>query len=87
MLKLFTTLASKYAYLRTFKKANFMILPTLEGSVLVKGIKMMKILKFVPNFANLWQQLGQSINFHSYTKMRLRNMLKICLVFRASVCL
>ena len=46
MLKLFITLASKYAYLRTFKKANFIIWPTPE---LVKGIKMMKILEFVPS--------------------------------------
>ena len=47
---------------------------------------MKKVLKCVPSrFAkiiNLGQKLGQSINFHSlYTKMRLRNMLKICLVF------
>ena len=30
-----------------------MILPTPEGSVLVNGIKMMIILKFVPKLANL----------------------------------
>ena len=34
---------------------------------------------------NLSHQLGQSINFHSqYTKTRLRNMLKMCLVFLKS---
>ena len=47
---------------------------------------MKKVLKCVPSrFAkiiNLGQKLGQSINFHSlYTNMRLRNMLRICLVF------
>ena len=47
MLKFFTNIASKYAYLKTFKRANFMIRPTPEGSELAKGIKMKKILKFV----------------------------------------
>ena len=32
----------KYAYLRTFKKATFMIWPTPEGSELLRGIKMEK---------------------------------------------
>ena len=37
---------------------------------------------YIAKITNLGQKLGQSINFHSqYTKMRLRNMLKICLVF------
>ena len=49
MLKFFTNPASKYAYWRTLKIANFMILPTSEGSEFVKGIKMKKILKFVPS--------------------------------------
>ena len=44
-----------------------MIWPTPEGSDLVKGIKMKKILKFVPSrllkSLNLGQQLWQSINF------------------------
>ena len=53
---------------------------------MLKGIKMKKSLKFVPSrllkSLNLGQQLGQSINFYSlYIKMRLRNMLEICLVF------
>ena len=52
MLKVFTNRASnmlKYAFLRTFKRANFMIELTSKGSELVKGIKMKKILKFVPS--------------------------------------
>ena len=49
MLKIFTHPASKYAYLRIFKRAIFMIWPTPEGSELVKGIKMKKILKFAPS--------------------------------------
>ena len=49
MLKFFTNPASKYAYLRTFKIADFMIWSTLEVSELVKGIKMKKIVKFVPS--------------------------------------
>ena len=49
MLKFFTNPASKYAYLRTLKRANFIIWPTLEGSELAKGIKMKKILEFVPS--------------------------------------
>ena len=49
MLKFFTKSASKYAYLRTFKGANFMIWPTPKGSKLVKGIKMKKLLEFVPS--------------------------------------
>ena len=49
MLKFFTNPASKYAYLRTLKRADFMILPPSEGSELVKGIKMKKILKFAPS--------------------------------------
>ena len=48
MLKFFKNPASKYAYLRTFKIAKFMILSNSEGSVLLKGIKMKKILKFLP---------------------------------------
>ena len=47
MLKFFTNRALKYAHLGTFKRANFMIWPTSEGSELVKGIKMKKIVKFV----------------------------------------
>ena len=35
-------------YLRTFKRANFMIRPTPEGIELVKGIKMKKSLTLVP---------------------------------------
>ena len=63
-----------------------MVWHTPESSELVKGIEMKKILKFVPSrllkSLKLGQQLGQSINLYSlYTKMRLRNMLKICLVF------
>ena len=49
MLKFFSNPASKYANLRTFKRANFMIWTTSEGSELVKGITMKKILKFVPS--------------------------------------
>ena len=49
MPKFFTKPASKYAYLKTFKRANFMIWPTSTGSELVKGIKLKKILKFVPS--------------------------------------
>ena len=49
MLKFFTNPASKYAYLRTFKSANFMIRPTSEGSESVEGIKIKKFLKFVPS--------------------------------------
>ena len=49
MLRFLTNRVSKYAYLRTFKRANFMILPTPEGSKLAKGIKMKKIFKFVPS--------------------------------------
>ena len=49
MLKFFTNPASNYACLKTFKRANFMILPTREGSGLVKGIKMKKTLKFAPS--------------------------------------
>ena len=53
MLKFFRNPASKiclkYAYLRSLKRENFMIWPTPEGSELVKGIKMKKILKFVPS--------------------------------------
>ena len=49
MLTFFTNPASKYAYLSTFKTAYFMIWPTPEGSELVKGIEMKKILKFVPS--------------------------------------
>ena len=41
------TICLKYAYLGTFKRANFMIRPTPEGSELVKGLKMEKMLKFV----------------------------------------
>ena len=47
MLKFFTNPASKYAYLRTLKRANFIIWPTPKGSELVMGIKMKKISKFV----------------------------------------
>ena len=37
---------------------------------------------YIAKITNLGQKLGQSINFRSkYTKMRLRNMLNICLVF------
>ena len=39
----------KYAYLKTFKRTNFMIRPTSKGSELVKGIKRKKILKCVPS--------------------------------------
>ena len=39
----------KIAYLRKFKRVNFMVWPTLEGSELVMGIKMNKILKFLPS--------------------------------------
>ena len=39
----------RYVYLRTLKRANFMIWPTPDGSELVEGIKMKKILKFVPS--------------------------------------
>ena len=39
----------KYAYLRTLRIANLMILPALEGSELVKGIKIKKIFEFVPS--------------------------------------
>ena len=46
MLKFFSNPASKYTYLRIFKGANFIILHTPKGSVLVKGMKMKKILKF-----------------------------------------
>ena len=49
MLKFVINLALKYAYLRTLKRANFMIRPTSDGSDLVEGIKMKKILKFVPS--------------------------------------
>ena len=49
MLKFFANPALKYAYLRTLKRANFMIWPTPDGSELVKGIRMKKILKFVPS--------------------------------------
>ena len=49
MLKFFRNQALKYAYLITFKRANFMVWPTSEGYELVKGIKMKKILKFVPS--------------------------------------
>ena len=42
MLKFFTNLASKYAYLETFKRANSMMWRTPEG------IKIKKILKCVP---------------------------------------
>ena len=49
MLNFFTNLALKYAYLRTLKRANFMIWPTPDESNLVQGIKMKKILKFVPS--------------------------------------
>ena len=49
MLKFFANPALKYAYLRTLKRANFMIWPTPEWSDLVKGIKMKLILKCVPS--------------------------------------
>ena len=49
MLKFFTNPASKYAYLRTLKEENFMIWPTAGRSELVEGIKIKKILKFVPS--------------------------------------
>ena len=39
----------KYACLGTFKGANFIIWPTPEDRELVKGIKMKKLLKFVPS--------------------------------------
>ena len=48
MLKFFTNPASKYAYLSIFKRANFIVWPTPEGSELAKGLKMKKIMKFVP---------------------------------------
>ena len=63
MLKFFTDPVSKYA------RANFMILPTPEGSVLVKGIKMMKILKFVPKSLTYDNQLFFTVIY----KMSLRN--------------
>ena len=49
MLKFFINPASKYAYLRTIIRANLMIWPTPEGIELVKGIKVKKILTFVPS--------------------------------------
>ena len=49
MLMFFTNPASKYAYLRTLKGENSMIWPTPSGSELVEGIRMTKILKFVPS--------------------------------------
>ena len=58
-----------------------------ERNELVKGIKKMKILKFVPStlLKSIGRQSGQSINFRSQsTRMRLRNMLRICLVFGKS---
>ena len=47
MLKFFTNPPSKYANLRTSKRANFMIWSTPKGSELVNGIKMKKILNFI----------------------------------------
>ena len=49
MLKFFTNPASKYAYLRSLKGENFMMWPTPGESELVEGIKIKKILKFVPS--------------------------------------
>ena len=43
-----------------------MIWATPEGSELVKGIKMKKILKFyIAKTTNLGQELGKSIDFYS----------------------
>ena len=36
-------------FLKIFKRVKFLILPTPEGSALVKGIKMMKLLNIVPS--------------------------------------
>ena len=49
MLKFFTNPASKYAYLRSLERENFMIWPTPGRGELVEGIKIKKILKFVPS--------------------------------------
>ena len=49
MLRVFINLASKYAYLRTLKRANFMIWPTPGVESLVEGIKMKKVFKLVPS--------------------------------------
>ena len=49
MIDFFTNPASKYPYLRTFKRPKFMIWPSPEGHELVKGITMEKIVKFVPS--------------------------------------
>ena len=49
MLNIFTNPASKYAYLRSLKRANFIIWPMPKGNKLVKGIKIKKILEFVPS--------------------------------------
>ena len=49
MLRFFTIPASKYAYLRLLERENFMIWPTPGRGELVEGIKIKKILKFVPS--------------------------------------
>ena len=42
MLKSFINSASKYAYLRTFKRTNFIILPTPGGTEVVKDMNIGK---------------------------------------------
>ena len=42
MLKFFINPALKYAYLRTFKATNVLILPTFRGRKLVDSIKVKK---------------------------------------------
>ena len=68
MLKFFTNPASKYAYLRSLERANFIIWPTPGRGESVKGIKIKKIeicTFSIANISNLGQPLGQLINFHS----------------------
>ena len=72
---------------KNIEKTKFHDLTMPGGNELEEGIneneENFEICTFYnANITNLGQSLGQSINFHSkYTKMRLRNLLKICLAF------
>ena len=67
MLNFFINPASKHAYLRTLKRANFMIWSTFGDEELVEGIKIrnFEICLIAKIAANSGQQLGPAINFYS----------------------
>ena len=71
---------------RSIQKSKFYNFIHVWGRELVNAYQIEEIVKFTPSrllkSRNLGRNLGQHINFHSqHALMRLRNILKICLVF------